>query len=179
VKLRAVALSLLAAALGGTAVYVESGGNPEAGEALVVRVVDGDTVDVGRGFRKTRVRLIGVDTPEIGRGGRPDEPFALEASAWARSTLAGRRVRLQQDPPRTRDRYGRLLAYVVLEDGTCANAELVRLGLGRVLRRFRFARRAEFDALEAEARAARRGIWSDPLAETPRRREHRGRGGAR
>ena len=85
----------------------------EAREATVTRVVDGDTVELG-GLGK--VRLIGVDAPEVYGGA---ECYGREASGFAKRQLDGRRVRytVGRDP---RDRYGRLLAYVWLEDGRAA-----------------------------------------------------------
>ncbi|MFQ5818037.1 MAG: thermonuclease family protein [Terriglobia bacterium] len=124
-------------------------------------VVDGDTLVLDGG---ERVRLIGVDTPELGSSprarlpGQPD-PFAEEATAFVRTQVAGKRVRLAygQDPT---DDYGRTLAYVYLEDGTFLNAELIRQGYGRAFTRFPFAYREEFRGLEAEARENRRGLWA-------------------
>jgi micrococcal nuclease len=76
---------------------------------VVTRVVDGDTVHIQIGVRDERVRLIGIDTPEIG------ECDAAKATALARRFAEGRAVTLDGDPTQaTRDRYGRLLAYVIV-----------------------------------------------------------------
>ena len=77
---------------------------------VVTRVVDGDTVHVGfSNGRDERVRLIGIDTPEAG------QCDAARATALARRLASGRRATLVGDPTQaTRDRYGRLLAYVVI-----------------------------------------------------------------
>jgi micrococcal nuclease len=130
----------------------------EAHDARVVRVVDGDTlVLAGVGLS----RLVGVDAPEVrGRG----ECYADEASAFARRTLApGRRVRylLDEDP---RDRYGRALVYLWLPDGRSFNAMLLEGGHATVLTippNDRYARR--FQALEREAKKARRGRWNPSI----------------
>ena len=137
---------------------------PAAAEAQrVERVVDGDTIVVeGVG----RVRLIGVDTPETVNPGRPVEFFGREASAFTKRLLEGRRVRLEYDRDRT-DRYGRILAYVHLADGTFANAEIIRRGYGHAYTRFPFRYLDRFRRLEREARSAGRGLW-DPAASPPR-----------
>lgn len=88
----------------------------------VVRVVDGDTIEIETG---QRVRLIGVDTPELNNGNNPD-CYAQEAYEFTREELEGQTVRLEKDVSDT-DRYGRLLRYVYLE-GQLFNKTLVREG---------------------------------------------------
>src|SRR5262245_44273760 len=86
----------------------------------VVEAVDGDTfsIDMGSGSIE-KVRLIGVDTPETHKPNTPVQCFGPEASAYTASQVAGKSVRLEADPTNSnRDRYGRLLRYVYLEDGT-------------------------------------------------------------
>ncbi len=99
-------------------------------EFVVVRVVDGDTIDVrpGAGGETQRVRLIGVDTPESKDPRRPVECFAEEAAAFT-ARLRGKLVRLEYDVER-HDRYGRTLAYVYLSDGTFFNLLLIEEGYG-------------------------------------------------
>src|SRR5829696_8423304 len=89
--------------------------------ARVERVVDGDTV-VLSGLGKAR--LIGVDTPEVYGG---VECYGRAASAYAKRTLTGRRVRWRYDVEE-RDRYGRALVYLWLADGRFFNSMLVRQG---------------------------------------------------
>src|SRR5262245_33452588 len=94
--------------------------------ALVIAVVDGDTIRVERGGRTQTVRLIGVDTPEVVDRQRPDsppQPFAREAADFTRRRLAERTVRLEFEGGERLDHYGRLLAYVFLDDGTFFNRE--------------------------------------------------------
>jgi len=88
--------------------------------SVVISVVDGDTVDVvdGSGGGRVRVRVLGIDTPETKDPRRPVQCWGPEASAFAERVLLGQRVSLYTDPTQsTRDRYGRLLAYIVLPDG--------------------------------------------------------------
>ena len=125
-----------------------------AGTASVLWVVDGDTV-VLAGLGSSR--LIGVDTPEV--YGRV-ECFGPEASAFAKRLLAGRRVRWESGVE-ARDRYGRALVYLWLEDGRFVNELLVAGGWARTLEiapNVRFA--ARLGRRAREARDAARGIWS-------------------
>lgn len=128
---------------------------PAGAEAIVTNVVDGDTIDVLIDGREYRVRYIGVDTPERG------ELFYDEATEANADLVAGNTVILIQDVSET-DRYDRLLRYVYLPDGTFVNAELVRRGFAQVST---FppdvAHEQDFLALQREARASGRGLWSD------------------
>jgi len=133
--------------------------------ALVVRCVDGDTIYValprppeGLGTRE-RLRLIGVDSPETGQASPSVRRLALAASEFTRRRLKGRIVHLACDWQR-RDRYGRLLAYVYLPDGSCHNAELLREGFAHAYTRFPFQFLEEFRALQAAARRQGRGLWA-------------------
>ncbi|MCA1846014.1 MAG: thermonuclease family protein, partial [Actinobacteria bacterium] len=90
---------------------------PAAGLTLhgtVSRNVDGDTIHVRVGGREDTVRFLGIDTPETKRPGTPVLCFGPAASErTARILPPGTAVRLVTDPTQaTRDRYGRLLAYV-------------------------------------------------------------------
>lgn len=123
----------------------------------VARVVDGDTLLLDSG---QRVRLIGVDTPETVHPQRPPEPLGPEASEFTRRLVEGRQVRLEFDRERW-DAYQRVLAYVYV-DALLLNEELIRAGLSRAHTAFPFRSdmQRRFRAAEAEARAARRGLWS-------------------
>jgi len=129
--------------------------------ARVVRVVDGDTV-VARlaGGRVERVRYIGMDTPEDVRPGVAVQCYSLRAAAQNRRLVAGREVTLRFDRER-RDRYGRLLAYVIRRsDGLFVNARLVQDGAARAYPfRPNTAHASLFAALERRARRAGRGLW--------------------
>jgi micrococcal nuclease len=108
--------------------------------AIVERIVDGDTIDVLIDGDPERVRLTGIDTPEIthrpsgDRPGNDAECFADEAHAYTASLLPiGTPVRLERDVV-GRDDYGRLLAYVHrADDGVFVNYEIVRQGYARPL----------------------------------------------
>jgi micrococcal nuclease len=130
------------------------------GHALVLRVVDGDTIRVRLDGRTERVRYIGVDTPESVKPGTPVQCFAKRASAANAALVAGRSVRLVGDVEQ-RDRYGRLLAYVYREpDGAFVNAQLVRDGYARPLTIApNIAHAGELAGLARQARRAGRGLW--------------------
>jgi micrococcal nuclease len=131
---------------------------PAAASAVVVRAVDGDTVEVRIGEGVEDVRYIGVDTPETVKPGAPVECFGPRASAFNRALVEGRRVRLVFGAER-RDTYGRLLAYVYL-GRRFVNAALVRRGLARTLTippNDRFA--PLLRRLERRAARAGRGLW--------------------
>jgi endonuclease YncB( thermonuclease family) len=181
---RLLALVLLAAALAGCDAPPERGG--AAGEApaglatsraeraawpgppgdavaaTVQRVTDGDTFVATVGGRSERVRVIGVDTPETVAPNRPVEPYGRQASSFAERHLTGATVRLAGDAE-PRDRYGRLLAYVWLADGTFWNALLVAEGYAQQLTvppNVTYA--GLFRRLGAEARRQDRGLWATP-----------------
>ena len=151
------------AALGQT-LWTQSGGEPQGERVIVSKVYDGDTVVVGRGWRKTTVRLIGVDTPETVHPDKPVQFYGPEASDFTRRTLDGRWVRLEFESPDrpggSIDHYGRTLAYVITPAGKNFNLELVRGGYGRAYTRFPFKYMREFKAAEQAARAEGRGLWS-------------------
>ena len=122
---------------------------PAMEQALVVRVIDGDTIELQDG---SRVRYLGIDTPETG------EPYYSEASARNKELVEGKVVYLQKGK-RDRDKYDRLLRYVYI-DGVFINAELVAQG---------FATAYIFDTdewysqtlvrLEQYAKMKKRGLW--------------------
>jgi micrococcal nuclease len=127
----------------------------------VVKVVDGDTIDVRLGDTTERVRYIGVDTPETKDPRKPVQCFGQRASDFNTRLVDGADVRLVRDVEQ-RDRYGRLLAYVYrARDDLFVNAELARLGYARPLTiapDVRYANR--FTALADGARERGRGLWS-------------------
>jgi micrococcal nuclease len=129
-------------------------------DVRVVEVIDGDTVVVALpdGTRDT-VRLLGIDTPETKHPTRPVGCFGPESSAFTRSRLLGRTVRLESDTQR-RDAYGRRLAYVWL-DGRRFNDVLLRAGYARFLViPPNDAHGRDLLLAELDARAAGRGLWS-------------------
>lgn len=143
-------------------------------EADIMSVVDGDTIAVRIDGKQERVRLIGIDTPESRPNRRMSKQAISErldakailelgakASAHTKEILPkGTHVRLEYDVQK-RDRYGRLLAYVWLPNGTMANEEIVSSGFAYLLTippnvkyREKFA-----DAFR-KSREEQRGLWA-------------------
>jgi micrococcal nuclease len=120
------------------------------------RVVDGDTLLLTNG---EYVRLIGVDTPETKHPQKPVEYFGKEAYLFTKRIVEGKEVRLEYDQTR-RDRYGRILAYVYLMDGTFLNAEIIKQGYGFAYVKYPFKYMEEFRQYEREARESRSGMWA-------------------
>jgi endonuclease YncB( thermonuclease family) len=128
-------------------------------EAQVIEVVDGDTIKVLVAGEMLKLRYIGIDTPEMSAAD------GAAARAQNIALVSGRTVRLEQDVSAT-DPYGRLLRYVWVGD-LLVNAELVRLGYARAVAYPPDTKnQAQFAALQAEAQAARRGLWAK-TAPTP------------
>ncbi|HEY5976872.1 MAG TPA: thermonuclease family protein [Solirubrobacterales bacterium] len=153
VLLVVVALLILRPWEGGT-----DRGGPAETAAVVVRVVDGDTVEIEFDGERQDLRLIGVDTPETVKPGAPVECFGRQASNFTHRSLEGRRVNVVFGVERT-DSYGRLLGYLRVE-GRLFNAELLRRGLARTLTIPPNDRLAPlFERLALTAARAGRGLW--------------------
>ena len=78
----------------------------------VVRVLDGDTIEVLHNQHPERIRLSGIDCPEKGQA------FGKRAKQAASELVFGKEVTLQTHG---HDKYGRTLADVLLPDGTNVN----------------------------------------------------------
>jgi endonuclease YncB( thermonuclease family) len=130
---------------------------------VVMHVVDGDTIDVASalGAKYTRVRLLGIDAPELhGDDGQP-QFWAESATKYAAARSDHKTVTLKLEPTETRDRYGRLLAYVYLSDAEMLNLSLVRDGQAYADRRFRHTMRPQFEQTENAARKKGTGLWKE------------------
>jgi endonuclease YncB( thermonuclease family) len=120
--------------------------------AQVVKVIDGDTIEVRYQEKKLRIRLWGIDTPEHQQG------FSREAQEFTRQRIQGRGVELQT---KAWDKYGRLVA-IVNVDGDSLNEELLREGLAWV--HIYYCKEPicrEWRQLEKKARQGGRGLWQD------------------
>lgn len=100
-------------------------------EALVARIVDGDTVIIKYRQKDYRARLLDIDTPESVMAGVIVQPYAKEAMKFTRTLIQNQVVRLIFEE-NLRDKYNRLLAHVILKNGKYLNALLVRNGFARV-----------------------------------------------
>lgn len=128
---------------------------------LVVDVHDGDTLRLQSG---QRVRLWGIDAPEL------RQPYGVEARDHLARLVKGKVVRLE---PHGEDRYGRLLAVVVVGSVRC-NESLLRAGLAWWYRKYSPSERI-YEGLERVARAGRVGLWGAPHV-APWEFRHPGRG---
>jgi len=135
----------------------------------VSRVVDGGTLKLSNG---EHVRLIGIDTPEsrdnpklrrdstrTGQDVKTIIEQGKKATEFTKKLVEGKQVRLEYDVQQ-RDKYGRLLAYVYLEDGTFVNAEIMKAGYAQVMTIPPNVKHQDlFLKLQKEAREQRRGLW--------------------
>lgn len=129
--------------------------------ATLVRVVDGDTIQVEVDGQRENVRLIGIDTPETKRPNTPVECFGPEASAFTTSLLPEGTPLLLERDVEARDDYDRLLAYVYrADDGLFVNLEIVAQGYANLLT-FppNVAHVDDFVAAARAAEAADLGLW--------------------
>jgi len=122
----------------------------------VVKVVDGDTIDVLQDRQTLRIRLNGIDAPESGQAyGKRAKQFVLELAAQ-------KMVKVEVFE---KDRYGRSVGDVILPDGQNLNREIVRAGYAWWFRKY--SKDQSLGKLEEEARKARRGLWQDKNPMSP------------
>lgn len=132
----------------------------------VIRILDGDTIEVLNEQRPIRIRLADIDAPESGQA------YGNRSRQYLASIIFPHSVTVKE---KSFDRYGRLLADIMINVCSVAqnctsvnvNAEMVRAGMAWAYRyRGRPTSRSMFD-IEAEAKNARRGLWADPTAIEP------------
>lgn len=152
-------------------ISVPFGKNYDYNDIMVSRAVDGDTLKLENG---ERVRLIGIDTPEThespklyrdarksGQDAAVIQALGKKSAVFAKKLVEGKRVRLEFDVEKN-DRYGRLLAYVFLKDGTFVNAEIVKQGYASPYTFPPNVRYVDmFLSLYKEARENKRGLWRE------------------
>lgn len=139
--------------------------NQNSSEVLysVVSVVDGDTIKVNMDGTTETLRLIGIDTPESVHPTKPVECFGIEASNRAKELLNGKKVKLEKDPSQgERDKYGRLLVYVIMEDGVNFNKKMIKDGYAyEYTYNTPYKYQAEFKQAQVDAKNNKRGLWAD------------------
>ncbi|MCB8980705.1 MAG: thermonuclease family protein [Ardenticatenaceae bacterium] len=132
---------------------------PNETTAVVVDIIDGDTIDVEINGTVYRLRYIGIDTPERG------DDFYTESTEANRQLVADQTVTLVKDVSET-DRFGRLLRYVYLDDGTFVNAELVSTGYALAATYPPdVAHTEEFAQLQNQAQSNAVGLWAAAASE--------------
>lgn len=121
----------------------------------VVKIIDGDTVDLLVNRQPFRLRLNGIDTPEKG------QPFGNAAKDALAKAIGGQQV---QFIVRDTDRYNRSIADIYFR-GVHINKWLVQKGLAWHYKAF--SDDAELAEAERQAAAASRGLWADPRRVAP------------
>jgi len=131
----------------------------EAVIPTVAEVVDGDTIIITNGSSREIVRLLGIDTPETVDPNRPVQCFGAEASARLRDLLpTGTAVSLLRDRE-PRDQYGRLLAYIYVDD-VFVNEVMLAEGLADLsIYPPNDTLRPQLEAAAKRARTASIGFW--------------------
>ncbi|EOU5622305.1 thermonuclease family protein [Escherichia coli] len=120
-------------------------------QGMVIRVLDGDTIEVLHEQQPVRVRLLNIDAPE------KKQPFGRWSTNQLKSLLAGQSVTVSYTQT---DRYGRVLGRVVTANGTEANRQQVLKGAAWVYDRYNTDN--SLPALQQEAQTQKRGLWADP-----------------
>ena len=119
-------------------------------------VSDGDTIVLGDG---RHVRYIGINAPEIAHDNQKAEAFGYTAKKYNQSLVRSKKVRLEFDKEKY-DRYGRLLAYIFLLDGTFINKEMIEKGYAYALLR---KPNVKYDRMllqtQRDAMSAKKGMW--------------------
>jgi micrococcal nuclease len=115
----------------------------------VVKVIDGDTFDL-MSDKKIRVRMFGIDSPERGQA------FSVKAREFTAALIAGKEINVTI---RNKDRYGRSVCDVYLNDGTYVNAEIVKAGYAWLFTRY--SNDDTLAQLEEDARKNKRGLWQE------------------
>ncbi len=150
------ALMALVVILGGSYFYFSG---QQASEVYIERVIDGDTVETAAG---NSIRLLGVDTPEIDWENNNSEFYAEEAREFTIKNLDDQKVLLEYDQDQ-KDQYGRTLAYIY-HDGQNFNQKLLQEGYATLMIvEPNDKYESEFKAAAAEARKAKKGVWSQVL----------------
>src|SRR3989338_4054749 len=139
---------------------------PQSGELVkVVRVVDGDTINVEINGKTESVRYIGIDTPETVDPRKPVQCFGVEASKRNKELVEGKMVRLEKDIT-DRDKYNRLLRYVWVDDAF-VNLILVTQGFAKS---YSYPPDVEYQDLfvmaQKKAREDKLGLWTACTSET-------------
>lgn len=125
-------------------------------EAIVKRVVDGDTLELADG---RKVRYIGINTPESVDPRRAPQCFGKEASLKNKELVEGKTVTLEKDVSE-KDKYGRLLRYVYVGN-IFINDFLVREGYAYAATYPPDLRyQQEFQEAQVQARTQNRGLWA-------------------
>lgn len=134
------------------------------GKYLVVEVVDGDTYKISYKGEEKKVRLIGVDTPEsVHPDSSKNSNSGKIASNYVKELIENKYISLEFDVSQT-DKYGRLLAYIYLENGEMLNEKLLKEGYAQVATYAPNVKYVDtFTTLQEEARNNKVGFWKENI----------------
>ncbi len=116
----------------------------------VIRVLDGDTIEVLQDNHPVRIRLLNIDAPE------KKQPFGRWSGEQLKALIAAQPVTVTYDQT---DRYGRVLGRVVASDGTEANRYMVQQGAAWVYSHYNTDN--ALPAMQRVAQEQKRGLWAD------------------
>ena len=123
----------------------------------VKRVIDGDTFETESG---EKVRLIGINAPEL------SDIFGNEAKKYLSELIENKNIFLQCDNlSNDRDRYERLLRYVIL-DGVDINKKMVSEGFAFAYLKYHFSKSNDYEQAQMQAAETNKGIWGNNKKET-------------
>lgn len=147
-----------------------AGATQEKNYHEVTSITDGDTLKIRIDGKIETVRVANINTPETVDPRKSVECMGKEASAMMAQLTTGKKVSLEADTTQTStDRYGRLIRFIFLEDGTDVGLELVRLGLahsspyGDTPHKYL----SEYAAAQAKAQLEKLGLWNPTACNTP------------
>ncbi len=130
--------------------------------AKIVRIIDGDTFVSFANNDSLKIRLSGVDTPEMGNGkSKLHQPYANKAKEYMTNLILGQEVLII---PKEKDRYGRLVAWVFLDDIDISE-ELLKAGLAWHF--VKYDSNDNYTRFEKKARSKRIGLWEDNVPIAP------------
>lgn len=137
----------------------------------VLRVIDGDTIDIDYNGKRERIRFLNVDTPESVHPDRTrNTRLGKLTSDYTKERLSGKYISLEFDGKK-RGRYGRLLAYVSLDKNNF-NLELVQKGWSPYYTKYGKSKKHhdQFILAQNHARLEGENIWSSPALVPPQYR---------
>lgn len=125
--------------------------------AKVIRVSDGDTMEILYKNVPTKIRLAHIDCPEK----RGKQPFGNNAKVALSDLCFGRIITIKGEKY---DRYRRLIAVVINDRNQNVNHEMIKLGMAWHFTKY--SKDPVYAKLEKEARKNRVGLWQDknPIA---------------
>jgi micrococcal nuclease len=128
----------------------------------VIKMPDGDTLIANVDGHEVTVRLIGMDTPEVVDPRKPIQCYGPEASAKGKELLNGKDIFLEKEKGREAyDKYGRVLAYAHLPDGSLYNEYMIKAGFAReyTFNKEKYKYQKDFKAAQKAAEKGKVGLW--------------------